>query len=102
MLLWKAGRDAPARRKNRSSEKKRSTWWTTRNQSPCAEALMRALKRLIFTATERPSGVRSTDHARAKTTNRGLPGWCGMPMMWAVAMYSEVSQKAIVGARVSA
>ena len=58
-------------------------------------------KRLILTATERPKGARRSSQARAKTTKRGLPGGCGMPRMWAVAMYSLVSQKAVVGARVT-
>jgi hypothetical protein len=32
----------------------------------------------------------------------GFPGGCGMPRMCAVAVYSLASQKAAVGARVSA
>ena len=39
------------------------------------------LKRLIFTATERPSGARSIDQARARTTKSGFPGGWGIPMI---------------------
>jgi hypothetical protein len=34
-------------------------------------------------------------------TKSGLPGGCGMPRTLAAAMYSEVSQNAVVGARVA-
>ena len=63
---------------------------------------MKALKRFTRTATESPRGARSTDQARASTTKSGFPGGCGMPTMCAVAMYSLVSQKAVVGASVIA
>ena len=58
-------------------------------------------KRLILTATDSPRGARMMSHARARTTKRGFPGGWGIPRMWAVAMYSLVSQKAVVGARVT-
>ena len=92
---------APISRKRGSSEKKRSTWWITRNQSPCVAALMKALNRLIRMATESPRGARSSDHAFARTTKSGFPGGWGMPMMCPVAMYSLVSQNAVVGASVT-
>jgi hypothetical protein len=57
-------------------------------------------KRLILIPTGRPNGVRRISHALARTTNRGFPGGWGIPRMWAVAMYSLVSQKAVVGASV--
>ena len=63
---------------------------------------MKALKRLMRTATARPVGSSRIDQARASTTKRGFPGGWGMPRMWPVAMYSLVSQNAVVGARVSA
>jgi hypothetical protein len=34
-------------------------------------------------------------------TKRGLPGGCGTPTMCAVAMYSLVSQNAVLGASVT-
>ena len=37
----------------------------------------------------------------AMMTNSGLPGGCGMPSTLAAAMYSEVSQNAVVGASVA-
>ena len=63
---------------------------------------MSALKRLMRTATEIPNGASKIDHARASTTNSGFPGGCGIPMISPVAMYSLVSQKAVVGANVRA
>src|SRR5687768_15614275 len=75
---------------------------TTRNQKNAAPALMNAENRLMRTATESPSGDSSSSHARASSTNSGFPGGWGMPRMCAVAMYSLVSQNAVVGARVRA
>ena len=54
-------------------------------------------KRLTRTAVDRPNGARSSSHVRASTTKSGFPGGCGMPRMCAVAMYSLVSQNAVVG-----
>ena len=96
VALTRTAAAAPTRRKRRSSEKYRRMWWTTRNQSVCVAALMTALNRLIRTATESPRGASRTDQARARTTKSGFPGGWGMPMMWPVAMYSLVSQKAVV------
>ncbi len=59
-----------------------------------------AEKRLILTAVERGNGASSSSQVRASSTKTGLPGGCGIPRMCAVAMYSLVSQKAVVGARV--
>src|SRR5690606_13056866 len=75
---------------------------TSRNQHPCASALIVALNRLMRTAGERPNGASSSSHARASSTNSGLPGGCGMPTMWAVAIYSLVSQNHVVGLSVQA
>ncbi len=66
-----------------------------------AAALVTAAKRLIRTATDRPVGARRRLQTFATTTKKGFPGGWGMPRMWAVAMYSLVSQKAVVGARVT-
>jgi hypothetical protein len=63
---------------------------------------MNALKRFTLTATEKPTAVSRIDQARPSTTNSGFPGGCGIPMMCAVAMYSLVSQNAVVGASVNA
>ncbi len=73
---------------------------TAKNQKPAAAAEVVAASRLIRAATLRPVQPRSSSQARPTTTNSGLPGGCGIPRMWAVAMYSEVSQKEVVGARV--
>ena len=54
------------------------------------------------TAVESPKGASRMSHARASTTKSGFPGGCGMPSMWPVAMYSLVSQNAVVGATVAA
>jgi hypothetical protein len=78
-----------------------STRCTTRYQKNIVPAVMKAENRLILTAGVSPNGERSTSHARASTTNSGLPGGWGIPMMCAVAMYSLVSQNAVVGARVT-
>jgi hypothetical protein len=102
VALTRTAAAAPMKRKRWSAEKYRRMWCTTRNHSAWALALMSALKRLMRTATESPSGARRTDHARARTTKRGLPGWCGIPMICPVAMYSDVSQKAVVRERVMA
>ena len=74
--------------------------WTTRNQKAADVALIAAEKRLILAAVESGMGVIRISHARARIMNNGLPGGCGTPTMWAVAMYSLVSQKAVVGASV--
>src|SRR5919112_2529016 len=71
----------------------------TRNHRPAEAALVTAAKRLIRTAYEAASGIRPNTWARM--TKRGLPGGCGMPSTLAAAMYSEVSQNAVVGARVA-
>jgi hypothetical protein len=61
---------------------------------------MAALNRLIRTATETGNGDSSTSHERARMTKSGLPGGCAIPMMWELAIYSLVSQNAVVGAMV--
>ena len=42
------------------------------------------------------------ENTRPSSTKSGLPGGCGMPSTFAAAMYSEVSQNAVVGASVNA
>ena len=72
----------------------------TRNQSPCARELISAENRLMRTAVEMPKTPRMISQVRASTTKSGFPGGWGTPMMCAVAMYSLVSQNAVVGASV--
>src|SRR6266446_10486076 len=71
----------------------------TRNQHAAAIALVTAASRLIRMAYPAASGSRP--HTWAISTNRGLPGGCGMPSTYAAAMYSDVSQNCVVGASVS-
>src|SRR5216110_1216617 len=71
----------------------------TRNQHPAATALVTAARRLIRIAYPAASGSRPQTCARI--VNSGLPGGCGMPSTYAAAMYSEVSQNCVVGARVA-
>ena len=70
----------------------------TRNQSPAPPALVIAAKRLIRTEYSAASG--GSPQACAISVKSGLPGGCGMPSTLAAAMYSDVSQKAVVGDRV--
>ena len=77
----------------------RSQRSATRNQSAAAPALVTAANRLIRAAYDSASG--SSPNVWARMTKSGLPGGCGMPRTLAAAMYSEVSQKAVVGASVS-
>jgi hypothetical protein len=62
---------------------------------------MKAENKLIRVATERPRGVRKSSQVRAINTKRGFPGGWGIPRMCPVAMYSLVSQNAVVGERVT-
>src|ERR1043166_8938124 len=71
----------------------------TRNQRPEARALVTAANRLIRTAYDAASGSRPK--VWASRVNSGLPGGWGMPSTRAAAMYSDVSQNAVVGARVA-
>ncbi len=93
---------APTRAARSPPPPKRRMRCATRNQSAAEPAPIRALNRLTRTATESPVGARSSSQARASRTKSGLPGGWGMPRMCAVAMYSLVSQNAVVGASVSA
>src|SRR4029077_11795529 len=71
----------------------------TRNQQVVATALQTAAKRLIRTANEAASG--SSANVCARMVNSGFPGGWGIPSTLAAAMYSEVSQNAVVGASVA-
>src|SRR3989442_2373727 len=71
----------------------------TGNRAPAAIALVTAASRLMRMAYPAASG--SSPHVWAISTNRGLPGGCGMPSTYAAAMYSDVSQNCVVGASVS-
>ena len=70
-----------------------------RNQRAAEAALVNAAKRLIRLAYSPASG--SNPQVCARITKSGFPGGCGMPSTFAAAMYSEVSQNAVVGARVA-
>jgi hypothetical protein len=93
---------APTRRTVSCPVKKPSTRCITRNQKACAAALISVENRLTRTATESPVHPRSVSQVWARRTNSGFPGGCGIPRMCAVAMYSLVSQVAVVGASVAA
>src|SRR5919108_3890985 len=77
----------------------RSQRSATRNKTPADAALVTAANKLMRTAYAAESGSRPKVCARM--TNSGLPGGWGMPSTFAAAMYSEVSQNAVVGARVA-
>jgi len=68
----------------------------TRNRKPDASALVTAANRLIRSAY-RPRKPTSWPQVFARITNSGLPGGCGIPSTLAAAMYSDVSQKCVVG-----
>ena len=70
-----------------------------RNQRAAETALPKAAKRLIRMAYSLASG--SNPQAWAMMTKSGLPGGWGIPSTRAAAMYSEVSQNAVVGASVA-
>src|SRR5690242_7563791 len=71
----------------------------TRNHSPDERALVTAANRLIRTAYDDDRGKRP--NVCASITKSGFPGGCGIPITLAAAMYSEVSQNAVVGARLA-
>ena len=75
--------------------------WATRKKNPPAAAEVKAASRFTRTATGSPSGDSRTIHTLASTTKSGFPGGCGIPRMYPVAMYSLVSQNAVVGASVT-
>jgi hypothetical protein len=78
---------------------------STRNQKNAAPADINDENRFTRTGLVSPSGSSGSsrsDHALASSTKSGFPGGCGMPRMCAVAMYSLVSQNAVVGASVMA
>src|SRR6267378_5568678 len=90
---------AARRRGSRAGTHARIQRSLTRNQHPAAIALVTAASRLIRMAYPAASGSRP--HTWAISTNRGLPGGCGMPSAYAAAMYSDVSQNWVVGASVN-
>ena len=90
---------AARRRPQRTGTMLRSQRSATRNQSAADTALPKAAKRLIRFAYSPASGRRPQVWARM--TKSGLPGGWGIPSTRAAAMYSEVSQNAVVGASVS-
>ena len=71
-----------------------------RKKKPAEAAEKVALMALIRTATGSPVHERRMSDTRPTITKNGFPGGCGMPRMCAVAMYSDVSQNAVLGARV--
>ena len=74
---------------------------TARNQNTAAAAETVALSRLVRVATSSPVHPVRSSHTFPSSTKKGFPGGCGIPMMCAVAMYSDVSQKAVEGPRVN-
>src|SRR5216117_1163534 len=86
------------RRGHSAGTNERSQRSATRNQQPAETALVTAANRLIRCAYPATSG--SSPNTCAISTNSGFPGGCGMPSVYAAAMYSEVSQNCVVGARV--
>ena len=72
-------------------------WCTTRNQSAWAAALMNGAEQVDAHRHREPQRTTGAPtSARARTTKSGFPGGWGMPRMWPVAMYSLVSQNAVV------
>src|SRR5688500_324460 len=90
---------AAASRAQRTGTAVRSHRSDTRNQSAAVTALVAAAKRLIRTAYDAASG--SSPQTCAISVKSGLPGGCGIPSTFAAAMYSDVSQNAVVGASVA-
>src|SRR5260221_9301827 len=98
-----AARSAPAsaasRRGHTAGTIFRSQRSPIRNQHPADTALVAAANRLMRCAYPAAQGIRP--HTCAARTKNGLPGGCGMPSVYAAAMYSDVSQNCVVGARVT-
>src|SRR5690606_15774508 len=88
--------NAAARRGPRAGRIGRIQRSATRNQNPAPAADVTAAKRLIRLAYSAASGI--SPQTCAMRVNSGLPGGCGIPSTFAAAMYSEVSQNAVVGA----
>ena len=93
---------APPTRKTRAAAAssprapRASDWCANRNRNPAEPALNVAAMRFVFAAVVSP-GI-SMSHTRPSITNTGVPGGCGIPRMWAVAMNSPASQNVTVGA----
>ncbi len=90
---------AAASRGPRAGRMVRSQRSLTRNQKNAPPALVTAAKMLMRRAYSAASGSRP--NACAISVKSGLPGGCGMPSTLAAAMYSDVSQNAVVGANVT-
>src|SRR5436190_7543620 len=99
VALTRTPAQAAAYRAQRTCTMPRSHRSATRNQNPDAAALVVAANRFTRSAYDAASGSRPKVWARM--TNSGLPGGWGIPSTLAAAMYSEVSQNAVVGARVT-
>ena len=66
---------------------------------PAETALHTAARMLMRTATD--DAIGRIENTRPTMTNSGLPGGCGIPSVYAAAMYSLVSHIAVDGASVS-
>ena len=94
-----AASEPPAMRCHLRGSQLTSTRSVTRNHIPAETALHSAAKMLIRIATFGAIGMIA--NTRPMRTNSGLPGGCGMPRMYAAAMYSLVSHIAVEGESVT-
>ena len=85
----------PITRCQRSLNQPTSTRSVTRNHMPAATALESAAR--MFTRAAMLGAIGSKVNTRPRSTNIGLPGGCGMPSVYAAAMYSLVSHIAVSG-----
>jgi hypothetical protein len=93
-----AASEPPTIRCHRCGNQLTSTRSVIRNHMPADTALDTAARMLTRAATEPAMG--SSEKKRPINTKNGLPGGCGMPRVYAAAMYSLVSHIAVDGARV--
>src|ERR1700730_1101585 len=70
-----------------------------RNHMPAATALDSAASR--FTRMAIVGAIGSRVNTRPMSTKKGFPGGCGMPIVYAAAIYSLVSHMAVSGESVS-
>src|SRR5688500_8029259 len=88
----------PVTRCHRCGNQLTSTRSVIRNQAPADIALVTAARMLTRVAISEAIG--SSVKTRPSRTKNGLPGGCGMPSVYAAAMYSLVSHIAVDGASV--
>src|ERR1035437_8926962 len=90
----------PAMRCQRSANQPTSTRSVIRNHIPAATELDSAAS--TFTRIAMVGAIGSSVKTRPSSTKNGFPGGCGMPSVYAAAMYSLVSHIAVSGASVRA